>query len=104
MEPPSRRRVSVINRSGIKLPISPIQKAAEIALDAANLELASAAQNGEVSILLTGDEEVRQLNRQYRGIDEPTDVLSFPAAALKIQNPKPKIQNLLGDIAIAVPY
>jgi len=32
--------------------------------------------------LLTGDDEVRALNRTWRGKDEPTDVLSFPAAPL----------------------
>jgi probable rRNA maturation factor len=34
----------------------------------------------EVSILLTDDEEIRNLNRDYRGIDAPTDVLSFSLA------------------------
>jgi probable rRNA maturation factor len=33
----------------------------------------------EVSLLITGDEGLRTLNREYRGRDEPTDVLSFPA-------------------------
>ena len=32
----------------------------------------------EVSITLTTDEEVHRLNKEYRGIDRPTDVLSFP--------------------------
>jgi len=34
---------------------------------------------GEFSVLLTGDERLRALNLQFRGIDKPTDVLSFPA-------------------------
>ena len=34
---------------------------------------------GEVGVLLTGDAAVRELNRQYRRKDKPTDVLSFPA-------------------------
>jgi probable rRNA maturation factor len=34
---------------------------------------------GEFSVLLTGDERLRALNRQFRGMDKPTDVLSFPA-------------------------
>ncbi|MCK5620901.1 MAG: rRNA maturation RNAse YbeY, partial [Alphaproteobacteria bacterium] len=33
----------------------------------------------ELSILLSGDEEVRMLNRDYRSQDKPTNVLSFPA-------------------------
>ena len=45
----------------------------------------------ELTILLTSDERVRTLNRQYRGKDTPTNVLSFPAAA----------GTYLGDIAIA---
>ncbi len=32
----------------------------------------------ELSLLLTGDDGLRALNREYRGNDEPTDVLSFP--------------------------
>lgn len=32
---------------------------------------------GQVSVLLTGDSTIRQLNRRYRGLDETTDVLSF---------------------------
>jgi probable rRNA maturation factor len=32
----------------------------------------------EVHVLVTGDEQVRELNRRYRGVDAPTDVLAFP--------------------------
>ncbi|CAI8018271.1 Endoribonuclease YbeY [Geodia barretti] len=32
---------------------------------------------GEIGLLLTDDETVRQLNREYRGVDRTTDVLSF---------------------------
>ncbi|MBQ7673989.1 MAG: rRNA maturation RNase YbeY [Alphaproteobacteria bacterium] len=35
--------------------------------------------NVEICFLFTNDEEVRVLNRTYRGIDKPTNVLSFPA-------------------------
>ncbi len=32
----------------------------------------------EISLVITNDETIRELNRTYRGIDRPTDVLSFP--------------------------
>jgi probable rRNA maturation factor len=34
---------------------------------------------GDFSVLLTGDEQLRAMNLQFRGLDKPTDVLSFPA-------------------------
>lgn len=34
----------------------------------------------EVSVVITDDEAVRELNRRYLNLDEPTDVLSFPLA------------------------
>ena len=36
---------------------------------------------GEVDVLLAGDRTLRRLNREFRGKDKATDVLSFPAAA-----------------------
>ena len=32
----------------------------------------------EVNVLLTNNEEIHKINKEYRGIDRPTDVLSFP--------------------------
>jgi probable rRNA maturation factor len=43
------------------------------------LGVAEVAGNVEVSVLITGDETVRGLNAEYRGLDENTDVLSFSA-------------------------
>jgi probable rRNA maturation factor len=37
------------------------------------------AQDYEIAIALVGDDEVRELNRTWRGQDNPTNVLSFPA-------------------------
>lgn len=48
---------------------------------------------GEISLLLTGDDEVQTLNRDWRGKDTPTDVLSFEAS----QEDRP----FLGDIAVS---
>lgn len=45
----------------------------------AGLAAAGVAGETEVSLLITGDETVRALNAEYRGLDETTDVLSFSA-------------------------
>jgi probable rRNA maturation factor len=58
---------------------------------------ALAAPAGEVSVLLTDDASIAKLNRQWRGIDKPTNVLSFPAAKPSVQGPPP----LLGDVIVA---
>ena len=52
-----------------------------------------AGRSGNVSLLLTDDDALQALNRDFRGKDTPTDVLSFPASEME----KP----FLGDIAIA---
>jgi len=72
-------------------------------------ELALRVMSGEdvargtgLGILVTDDEEVRAMNLQFLGIDEPTDVLSFPDEAddfIQGMADEP----LLGDIAIALP-
>jgi probable rRNA maturation factor len=53
----------------------------------------------EVSILLTDDREIRNLNRDYRGIDRPTDVLSF---ALSEGEGAQFAGPLLGDVVLSV--
>lgn len=56
--------------------------------------------DAQVSLLFTGDDEIQELNRKWRQIDRPTDVLSFPAypAGELPENPRH-----LGDIVISVP-
>jgi probable rRNA maturation factor len=46
----------------------------------ANRAQRAAGLCGEVHILLTGDAEMQRLNLQFRRLDKPTDVLSFPSA------------------------
>ena len=60
-------------------------------------------ENGEVSVTLTNNDYIHQLNRNYRQIDRPTDVLSF---ALN-ESEEPDIENgpdinVLGDIILSV--
>ena len=53
----------------------------------------------EISIRFTDDEEVRSLNRAWRGKDEATNVLSFPmVAAERLGRPE---EPMLGDIVLA---
>ncbi len=42
------------------------------------LDFEQCPYEAEVSILLTDNEQIRQINQEYRGMDKPTDVLSFP--------------------------
>ena len=56
--------------------------------------------NQEVSILLTADADIRELNQQFRGIDQPTDVLSFPQNA--DEDPPIPGEIILGDIAVSL--
>ena len=66
----------------------------EAAADAAGLD---GAGEMELSVLLCDDAAIRVLNRDWRGQDKPTNVLSFPAASGgSMAGPR-----LLGDIAIA---
>jgi probable rRNA maturation factor len=51
---------------------------------------------GQVSVLLTTDAAIRKLNRQFRGKNKATDVLSFPAEGVGAQG-------YAGDLAISVP-
>ena len=52
---------------------------------------------GELSIALVSDADIQTLNRDYRGKDKPTNVLSFPATNT-FEGPAP----LLGDIVLAL--
>lgn len=53
------------------------------------------ALQGEVDVLLADDRTLRRLNREFRGKDKSTDVLSFPAA-------EPFSEEFAGDLAISV--
>lgn len=59
------------------------------------------APPANLTLFLTGDGRIQQLNRDYLGYDKPTDVLSFSAGA-----PMPGMAqaNYLGDIIISLPY
>jgi probable rRNA maturation factor len=87
-----------------------VQNAADFPLDsmrlctAAEMVLAaqSAPSNSGLTIVITDNDAVRALNRQYRDQDAPTDVLSFPADPPPIS--LPDHSPYLGDLIIAYPY
>jgi probable rRNA maturation factor len=56
-------------------------------------------EHAELSVLLTDDDHIRDLNRRYRDKDRPTDVLSFPLDAPKRGNREPFA---LGDVVISI--
>lgn len=57
------------------------------------------AEACEVSVLLTDDADIKRLNRDYRGIDAPTDVLAFAMCDGEDGDINP---NLLGDLVISL--
>ena len=90
----------------------------------ATLRHQGVAGPAELSLLLTGNEQIQELNRTYRGYDEPTDVLSFPNEVDEWEEWPEELaeldgeedeneedwgsavpnENYLGDIAISLPY
>jgi len=90
MEPPSYRNVVILNSSGENIDSRLLERAVHETLTRHE------AASGDVSILLTSDDEVRDLNARFRGIDEATDVLTFPSGT--------DLFGSLGEIAIATSY
>ena len=60
--------------------------------------LAQQSADGDLTIVLTDDAQLHELNRDYLGIDAPTDVLSFPASETDPETAR----RYLGDILISV--
>jgi probable rRNA maturation factor len=65
----------------------------------AALEHESVSLDSELSIILTNDERLHELNLNYLGIDAPTDVLSFPASETDPETGA----RYIGDILISIP-
>lgn len=82
---------------------SPVWKAEPAAKKTVRTALAAIAatvaiQSKELCIVLTDDKAIRTLNRQWRGIDKPTNVLSFPAAVTATSI---SVNKFSGDIVMA---
>ena len=91
-----RSSIEVINESGYAVDATRLQEAAQVVLDQ------EAVADAGLTIVITDDAAVAALNRQYRGVDAPTDVLSFPADNPMVdEDDEPPY---LGDLIIAYPY
>ncbi len=71
-----------------------LRSAAEAALRHEN-----AVESAGLTLVITGDEALQRLNKQFLGIDAPTDVLSFPSDEMDPETGAP----YLGDILISLP-
>jgi probable rRNA maturation factor len=67
-----------------------LREAVAAALDAAEM------RDGHLAVLLVGEERMQALNREHRGVDEPTDVLAFPID----KRDSPPGPRELGDVVI----
>ena len=76
-------------------PAALIERAAQAALAHQKDSL-----DANLSVVLTDNRRLHKLNRDYLGIDAPTDVLSFPAS----ESDPDTGARYLGDILISVPY
>jgi len=83
-----RPRVDVLNKLGRRVVWKPIQKAVETAV--------ASQDRCEVCVVIANNAAIQELNRQYRNLDESTDVLSWPA--------QPNPRNHLGDIVLSWEY
>ncbi len=96
---PSRKQNMIeINRKK-SFPQSPDTSLLQLAARTALLQQ-GAPKDITLSLLLTDDTQIKSLNRDYRGIDAPTDVLSF-----EVRERDPETGLLyLGEIIISIPY
>ena len=76
---------------------SVIHRAINAAAEIAGADVGDA----ELAVMLTDDSGIRTLNNNWRGIDKPTNVLSFPALQPTGTATPSDVPRMLGDIAIA---
>lgn len=92
MEPPSTHSISILNSTDSPELEARLRAAVSTVLEDRGIT------GGDVSVLLCSSDEITRLNRQFRGIDHPTDVLTFPAGDVVV----PDGSRVIGDIAICV--
>jgi probable rRNA maturation factor len=88
--------LQIQNESTVKLKKTPVKEFMLKVLDVLGKD------KWEVSVLFTGDAFIQKLNRDYRGKDEPTDVLSFAQVDSKEAFPDKGGRFYAGDIVISM--
>ena len=91
---------------------APLVQVHELQRVAAAVLLHAQAADGRLVIVVTDDDAVQTLNREYRMVDAATDVLSFPAQDVAGDAPElvlppelaAEMRQYLGDVVIAYPY
>lgn len=58
------------------------------------------ASPGDLTLAFTDDKSIQDLNRKFAGVDEPTDVLSFPGEGSDIETGR----TYFGDVVISLPF
>ncbi|WP_236075216.1 rRNA maturation RNase YbeY [Mariprofundus sp. EBB-1] len=76
-------------------PPADMDKAVRVACESAGVD----TEQIDLCVRFTSDQSIQSMNKQWRGKDKVTDVLSFP-----MQEPPCDTSESLGDIALAVPF
>lgn len=81
--------------------ITPSEDVEAAIVKAAEAALKNRGKWGDITFSVVDDEEIHQVNREYRNVDRPTDVISFPANEGESIAALP--DGFLGDIMISLP-
>jgi probable rRNA maturation factor len=87
-------KLRIHKETSVRIPVTRIHRLFEIVVE----EEAEPDSSGQVNLIFTDDDRLRELNRQFRSKDKTTDVLSF-----NIDEPVSP-QAVLGELYISVPF
>lgn len=92
-----------VKSKSIKLPAGTkllIRKACNATLEYENFK-----DSAEVEVSIVNDQMIKEINNEFRNIDDSTDVLSFPLGENGVYDVNPETDNLmLGDIVISIDH
>jgi probable rRNA maturation factor len=103
----TRVLIEIDDRFVTRISIDAVETAVRAAISAADQDDPGRSVGGraiEVGVRITGDQDIQELNRTFRGVDQATDVLSF---SLQEGEPLPMPPDLpfpLGEIVVSYPY